>query len=98
METIMNTLPRDIGGEIFSFIVPNSSQIEFRKHNYRCRDSYNKRCQKAYINGHLLENKDKIEHFTSSHNNNTSCPIFSYFPFVILTIIFALLIIILFRI
>ena len=58
MEPIMNTLPRELGCEIFSFIVPNSSQIEFRKHNHRSRDSYNKRCQKAYINGYLLKNKD----------------------------------------
>ena len=55
------------------------------------------KCIMNFNNKFILENKDKIEHFTNSSNNPAFGQTFDYFLFVILIIIFALLTIILFR-
>lgn len=57
MNHFIQKLPQYLGREIFSFIIPNISKIEFRKHFRRSRDYYNKRCQKAYFNNEILKNE-----------------------------------------
>jgi hypothetical protein len=58
-ENLLKKIPKEIGKEIFSFLIPDPTKIIFHtiQENETCLPSYSQRYQKAYIENELVENQ-----------------------------------------
>jgi len=61
-ESFMKKLPKEIGNEIFSFIIPSSSNIEFRSYRkyFNGQNSYSEKYETAFIGDKIVENSNGL--------------------------------------
>ena len=62
LEDYLKKIPSDIGKEIFSFLIPNSKNIIFKKYgtNHNRYASYSPKYEKGFIDNEIVKNKDGL--------------------------------------
>lgn len=54
---LLKKLPKEIGKDIFSYLIPDSNKIVFKLNQKHIKTTYSERYQIAYIDNQLVENQ-----------------------------------------